>query len=253
MMNVVNRILNRKSETKYVSNITNSSGSPYVNPVMVNSAIQGTHQFQSALPPMVQGDDDYSRIGDSIVPTKLVNDLWIDFVPKSGQVGLDLPVDISVVIYYGYCKKYKSWTDVDTNSSALADQLLKLGTKDPVSGSEHKAFVGLHRDMTLLANQDIFHLKKKVIRMYKSPGYSNGVTSPGIISEPSKIHAHVKLDFTKLLPAKLKYEESTDTLPSNYSPFWCIGYVYNDQSLPDTGTTGILEYQYTSHLHYKDM
>lgn len=253
MMNVVNRILNRKSETKYLTNVTNSSGAPYNSPVMFNSAVQGTSQFISALPSMVQGTDDYDRVGDSVVPTKLVNDIFIDFVPKSGQVGLDLPVDLTVHIFYGYCKKYKSWTDVNTNSSALADQLLKLGAKDPVSGSEFKPFVGLHRDTTLHLNQDIFHLKTKKIHMYKSPGYSNGVTSPGIISQPSKIHAHVKLDWTKMLPAKLKYEESADTLPSNYAPFWCIAYSYNDQSTPDTGATGILEYVYTSHLSFKDM
>lgn len=254
-MNVVNRILNRKSETKYVTNVTNSAGTPYNAVTQFNSAVQGTHQFVNALPPMEQSTDgdSFQRIGDSVVPTKLVNDIWIDFVPTSPYFSATNPADLTVYIFYGYCKKYKNWNDVDTNSSALADQLLQLGTKDPVTGSEHKPFVGLHRDTTLLLNQDIFSLKKKVIRMFKSPGVSNGAAGGGIISQPSKIHAHVKLDFSKMLPAKLKYEESTDTTPSNFAPFWCIAYTYNDQTVPDTGSSGILEYVYTSHLHFKDM
>lgn len=254
MTQLVNRVLNRKSETKYASSRAGESV-PHTYTV-VNSVISGSGQWAAALPRIIQGTDDYSRIGDTIMPSKARVDLELALVDPAGTptgtYSNPNPVDITAYIVYGYCKKYRAYNDVQANSAALSDQLLKLGGVD-ASGNEYTSFSGYREDADLIINDAIWHLKVKKVRLFKSPGQLNGPVSPGVISTPNKTTHKVRLDFSKMLPTKLKYPDVGDLLPINFSPVFSIGYYYNDGSPPDTTSgVGLLKYHATSHMFWKD-
>lgn len=254
MTTIVNRVLNRKSETKYACSRAGES-TPHVYTI-TDSVIAGAGQWGLALPGIIQGTDDYSRIGDTIAPTRARVDLQLKLTDPAGSptgVYSNMnPVDITAYVVYGYCKRYKYTGDVIANSAALASQLLKLGGVDG-TGSEYTGFNGYAEDADLIINDSIWHLKVKKVRLFKSPGQLNGTVSPGTISTPNKTTHKMRLDFTKMLPAKLKYEDVGDSQPVNFSPVFSIGYFYNDGSPPDTTPgVGLLKYHATKHLFWKD-
>lgn len=231
-------------ETKYVSNYAAlETPNTYIN---VNSPIVSSTQWGSALPQLPQGLTAYDRIGDRVNPTSLKVAMNLRLTAAAQTT----PHDLTVVIYYGYCKKFTYYTDVVTNSIDLSDKLLRLGGQDGAS-QELAPFSGIQSDACLPINKTIWALKKKTIRFYKAPGVLNGTTGAGVLSVPNKNNHTVILDYTSMLPAKLKYDDSDDVWPSNFAPVWSIGYYYNDGTAPDTGT-GIVEYRDVRQLYYKD-
>lgn len=252
MMNVVNRILNRKSETKYVTSRP-ADANPFTY-TQINSTISGSGQWGSALPSLAQGTTDYTRIGDSIVPVSSKLTVEARIRPLAGTTSYGAPVDITLVVFYGYCKKYKQYGDVQSNAAALCTQLLKLGGVDPVTGLETTNFSGNAADDMLVINDETWHLRKKRFHLFKAPGQLNGTTGAGVLSTPDKNMARFTLDFTKMLPAKLRYDDATSALPDNIAPVWTMGYYYNDSTPPDTTAgSGIVEYKSIRHLKFKDM
>lgn len=255
-MNVVNRVLNRKSETKYASSRAGDT-QPHVYTI-TNSVIAGAAAWQSAIPGVIVSTsaDDWTRVGDTISPTRSRVDLELKLIDPAGSppgtYSSPAPWDITAYIVYGYCKRYRNITDVNGNSAALASALLKLGGKDG-TGAEYTSFGGYAEDADLIINDAVWHLRVKKVRLFKSPGQLNGVVSPGTISTPNKNSAKVVLNYSKMLPSKFKYQGDADLYPTNFAPVFSIGYYYNDGTPADTGSTGVLKYKATKHLFFKDM
>jgi len=240
----------KNAETKFVTNIYNDANPNVYSPF--NSAIAGSTQFSSALPDIGTGTDGFSRIGDLIQPMSLKTAL--DVRIKGGTSSTGNPVDVTVVVYYGYCKKYRTWDEVSANSAALCEQLLRVGGISALTTLDTQGFNGIQSDSHLPVNTTIWKLKKKTFRLHKCPGYLNGSTSPGLLGGPAANNHSFILDYTDMLPAKLKYDQTVDVLPSNFAPIWCMGYYYNDGTAPNTGSgTGILEFKTNSMLYYKDI
>lgn len=239
------KTLDSKIETKYTANYAYLATPNTYLPV--NSPILGPTQWTLAVPGLGQGLTAYDRIGDKISPTSLKVALDLRFTAAAQAT----PHDITAVIYYGYCKKYTSFYDVQSNSVDLCDQLLRLGGVVTTTDAELQPFNGIQSDVHLPINKTVWALKKKTIHMYKAPGILNGGASAGVLSTPNKNNVSVILDWSSALPAKLKYDQSTDVYPENFAPVFAIGYYYNDGTAPDTGT-GILEFQASKMLYFKD-
>jgi len=239
----------KTAETKYVSTIADdATPNTYSS---FNSIISGATQFSCAMPTLQLGTNAYTRIGDLIQPTSLK--VALDVRIKGGTSSTGNPVDLTVVLYYGYCKKYKNWNDVNTNSATLANQLLSTGGISALTSVDTQPFAGLQSDSHLPVNSTIWKLKKKTVRLFKCPGYLNGATSPGLLAGPSKYNHTFFLDYTDMLPAKLKYEDG-DPLPENFAPVWSMGYYYNDATAPNTTAgSGILEFKTNNMLYFKDI
>lgn len=116
---IVARTIGRAAETKFVSSYA-ADATPNVY-TGFNSVIQGASQWSSGMPPLVQGQSSYTRNGEQVSPRQ--NKVAVD-VRLRPDVD---PVDITVVCYWGVCKKYKTYADVVTNSITLCTDLLKLG------------------------------------------------------------------------------------------------------------------------------
>jgi len=240
----------REAETKFVSDYDPDTANTYTT---FNSQILGTNQWALGICPLSQATGQvnaYTRVGDEIMPRQVK--VALDIRLKAQNPANPIPVDVVCVVYYGYCKTYSKYDDVDANSTQLCSELLRLGGVT-TGGAENIPFNGNRSDSHLLVNTDTWKLKKIEFRLHKAAGLINGSAGAGTPSSQTKYGHSLMLDFMPLCPSeKLKYDTSQDTKPANWSPVWSCGYYYTDNTAPDTGTNGILEYKATRYLTFKD-
>lgn len=245
---IVKKTLMKTAETKFVSSYATDANPNVYN--SFNSVISGSTQFSGCLPSVIPGTGEYNRIGNLIQP--ISNKVALDVRFRAGNPAAPIPHDVTVVIYYGVCKKYKYYPDLSADSTNLCLQLLSSGGLSAISSTETQEFGGIQSDSHLPVNTAIWKLKKKTFRLYKCAGVTNGIAGAGVTAPLSKTNHTCILDFSSFLPSKLKYDQDLDQDPSNYAPVWAMGYYYNDTTPPDTGS-GILEFKQNAMLLYKDI
>lgn len=246
-MNVVNRILNRKSETKYAGQL---GAATWTN---ITSQLDGTiNQIRRVIPPVVQGSDENDRLGDSLVPTSLKVKLALRLAAK--PTGAEPPFaapgarDITAVIWYGYARKYKA-SDVLFSDTNIIRSLLDNGTATGVP------FLGNPQELLFPVKNEFFQVKRKTVRLHKPTGTVNifgqdDGTAGGLDASMLK---YVSLDFKT--PAKFLYGDAAKAYPENYAPFFAVAYVNNDplSEVSSQAGTGSLEIHWNKELYFKDM
>jgi len=245
----VKNTLMKESETKYVCDWADVDPSVWFTS---NSEITGTDQFARALCQLSQATgqaSSFTRQGDNILPRQVK--VALDIRLKAQTSPYLYPVDINVVVYYGYCKKYTKYADVDANSATLALELLRLGG-EASPGVDTTAFRGYVGDSHLLINTDTWVMKKIVFRLHKSAGVVNGSTGAGVQSANQKVQHSLMLDYASMCPEKLRFDGTQAIEPENWSPVFTMGYYYADNTAPNTGLDGIIEYKAQRHLTFKD-
>jgi len=239
----------KEAETKFVSDYNPDTANTYTS---FNSQVLGTNQWALGICPLSQATgqvNSYTRVGDTILPRQVK--VLLDVRLKAQNPANPTPIDIVVVCYYGYCKKYSTYDEVDANSTQLCSDLLRLGGVT-TGGAENIPFYGNRSDSHLLVNTDVWKLKKVEFRLHKPAGIVNGGAGAGVGSSQTKVGHSLLLDFGSMCPSeKLKYDTSADTKPINWSPVFSLGYYYADDTAPDTGA-GILEYHANRMLTFKD-
>jgi len=254
----------RTSETKFVSDYGSILTTSLAQNVFTsfNGQIYGGAQWFNCLPQLLEGTGDYQRVGSKISPRQVKVAVDVRIKPDGENFSTQYPKDLTVVVYYGYCKRFTTFGDVDANSGLLSNQLLRLGGVGAAggswTGSETKAFEGVVSDSHLVINNDIWHLRKKTFRLYKAAGYLNGtsvINTNGTLNAPNKNSHSFMLDFGSMCPKTLTYNAATDASPMNWAPVFSMGYYYNDRTIPDDGSTdhpALLEYRANKFLTFKD-
>lgn len=188
----------------------------------------GSVQVFSCLPQIVQsgGEQSYGRRGVKVEPVKHCTDLQFCFSPEQ-LISTGGPAarvdsvawDVTVHIWYGYVKRYKSTDDVNANKIFIANNLFEI------DGSTQQRFSGRLRDLTYERNAEFGALKHKSFRMFKDQGLANTLTSQYF---PAVTQKKLRLWFKP--PKSLKYADDTSFYPENYAPFVLIGYCHNDNT-----------------------
>lgn len=231
LTNQITRVLNRKTETKYVAcHMRNSSGGVDLGTyVGFNNAIGGTSEQYSVLPNVKQGAGDNQRLGDKIKPTKIR--VQASFALPSNAINSQISRDIIVDVFFLTAKAVK---DAYNYSAVPITELLNLGdgTTQAYDGTEVVSMLPVMSDYFTV-------LKKYSFRLQKGAGDLNGITpTAGGIMSPTPKSFH-KISFT--LPKKscptLKYGVDTREDPSNFYPFMVVGCRFADST--STNTTGI--------------
>lgn len=206
-------------------------------PTYFNSGINSTGELYQLLPPVAQNVSQTGRIGESIMPQKIVVRGYINYGSNSYQ-------GANEIISRLFCfqdKSVRSW-DLRTNIS--------LGILD--TGGSGSQFTGTLINVVTPHNNDHFTFFKDAKHKFLKPyGYTNntGVTT-AITSMNSSLVWFFTVTLTKKqLPAVLKYDGSD--YPVNFCPVMGLGYSYALNDSPDTLTTQLLM-AYTSTLYYKD-
>lgn len=283
ILDVVNRMLNRKTETKHIGQwvTTNQLQNgvtpfqlPYFQNVVQTVGLGGsgapalTGQFWTpALPAMVQGISDINRIGDRLEPVSHKVKLNIRLAKQvvADQKGANAtPIDLTVYVFYGFVKAMKTYQGaiavqdnrlvVDTQSEAVTamNSLLDKGDTTFVTfdGSQEYSQLPLGKYVDMKVKK--IHLRQAA--GWINTGAGNNAAVPNTDSQ-NTIRKEVTLKFKP--KAKLTYASATDIYPNNYAPVFALGYVYNDatastnQLSPSYGA-GTVEYTAFSSLYFKD-
>lgn len=187
----------------------------------------GATQLYACLPQIVQTDDPLSssRRGIKIQPKKHVTDLQFIFSDEplygASAPGLRLDSnawDVTVHVWYGIVKRYKSVDDVNGNKLFIAQNLFEI------NGGTQVRFSGKIEDLLNERNTDFGSLKHKSFRMYKSGGNAN----TGTFDQYHPCVTQKKMRLTWKVPETLKYADETSFYPENYAPFILVGYHHND-------------------------
>jgi len=221
---IAKTVMRKQTETQYIVD----------NPELNWTAIYGdtyptggATQIFACLPQIVQTDDPTSsgRRGIKIQPTKHTTDLQFVFSdePLYGASApgarLDsLAWDVTVHVWYGFIKRYKSTDDVNANKVFIANNLFEI------DGANQTRFSGRIEDLMNERNTDFGTLKHKSFRMMKSSGNAN--TGTGEQYEPALTQRKLRLPWKA--PQSLKYADETSFYPENYAPFILVGYHHND-------------------------
>lgn len=283
ILDVVNRMLNRKTETKFIgqwitTNAVQTGVSPFpgayfqnvVQTLGAGGAGGGAQYWSPALPAMVQGITDINRIGDRIEPTSLKVKLNLRLAQQlitsdPNVFGAQArPLDVTAYIFYGFVKSMKTYQ----NSVTLQDSRLAVSGQSEANTAMSRLLDDGDTTFSTFDGSQQFaqfplshyvQMKVKKVHLRQASGWintnvNNGSASPCTDSQ-NTIRREVTLPFK--LPSKLEYGATTSTYPDNYAPVFAVGYVYNDagastnQASPVFGQ-GAIEYTAFSSLYFKD-
>lgn len=186
----------------------------------------GATQVYACMPQVIQqvaeADD---RRGIKIQPTKHVTDLQfilsdeLLYGSSAPGVRLDsLAWDVTVHVWYGMVKRYRSTDDVNANKVFIASNLFEIDSGNQVR------FSGRIEDLMNERNKEFGTLKHKSFRLMKSAGNAN----TGTTDQYQPAITQRKLRIPWKVPKNLKYADDTAFYPENYAPFILVGYHHND-------------------------
>ena len=235
---LVNKIVNRKLETKYATDLRNA--------ITFNSGISGWNEAYPLLPPVPEEGttpQSFARVNDQISPLSLKLDLNVAINAVSRSVAVR--VDVFVLTY----KLNKYWPSVSLLPGA--PQLFRTGTV----GAQTTAYDGRVSTSFLRMNLNSFTvIKRKSFLLGGNVGFPNGDTVNGNAPNMSLAGMSKKLSMIIPCPNTLKYDESSATsvtYPNNYAPFLFIGYSKVDGASPDVSFQSVVA-SWNASLTYKD-
>lgn len=252
---VAKQVLNRMVETKHAYQTLFTTWMPQYGHTIPAG---GQPQLYNGLFDINQGDTAMDRQGNIIRPTKLYTDLQIMLNDRTSDVGGSNSLaydgwDITVHVWYGVTRNY------NRTFTVLADAPSILGNMfdNQFSPGSQTAWTGKFTDQLNPVNKETYLLKHKSVRLSKGPGIVN--TADAVSSsryEPAKTFAQMRLSFK---PPKQMHFNDLEGLPTDYAPFFVIGYCHNDSTQAANTVTGTglltkpaIQIQASQHLFFKD-
>ena len=243
----IQKVVKGDMQTKYVASFATNQAVPagVLGPTFTafSSGITSTNEIYAALPHTQQGTDDHQRIGDEIQPIKGQVKIDLAWNDQQNQQSFDRTVHVFLLTAVAV----KDMVDV---GSIPITELLDLGT------GVNAGFNGTKdRSMAIVNNAGFRVLHHKQIRLSKVWGRPNGVTGTNIGGTDSIVGSigpsYKRLVLNVRMPKKLKYDNHGATYPTNYAPFFCIGWTSNDAVGPADSSIN-LQVMSTVHMWYKD-
>jgi len=232
--NIVNNVLTRELETKYAAQATNYTG--------FNSGISLYSEAYPALPVIGQATapaNTHQRVGDSISPMSctLSIDLAIAHISRTTAMRVHLWV------------LTRKDTKTMANVVSMTGQPLLFSSG---SGSP-QGYNGLPTDsMRRLNFNDFTVLHHKTHVLVGNVGYGNEDTTAGNAPNTTPQGTCVRYNLKIPCPKTLKYAEGTGSVyPTNYAPFFFVGYEKVDGSAPDIANRSIVA-SWVQQMTFKD-
>lgn len=241
---LVSKVLQGKSETKYVSNAMADNTIVLPANWFAPTNLTAFNGFKPAIPTLSQGVGDFQRVGNKIMPTKLYTDLCVGY--SATDVSCN---EVIVTIYYGTTKAGKTWQG--TNPVQSVNDLLDNG--DGTTG----AFTGMKADLLYPINRAAMNAKCITFRLGKTSGVLNdngaaAVTNGAYSTSNGSSFKRVRLNFKP--PRALYYDQTAYVWPSNYAPWYAVSFTRVD----DLATNNPLDAQRINvsslnHMYFKDV
>lgn len=235
-------VVGRREETKYVANAVDSNRAALPNLWYTSPNIVAVGNFNPALPTLTQGTDDYQRVGNKIAPKSLAVSL------KIGLRAEDLSANSLIgVIYYGTSRTEKTWQN---NNPLQTAAILDNGD------GTNTIFGGTRFDLTKPLDKKLVNARRITFRLSKTAGIQNSdnggaTTVPGNFSTSNGLSE--KSFILRFRPPKsLSYQLATSTMPTNYAPWYVIGFCHADGSAPTAADAELVNVNAKCHMYFKD-
>lgn len=237
------RIVRGTEETKYVANAVDANRAPLPALWYTQGTIPAVGNFYPALPALTQGTDDYQRVGNKISPKSLAVSLRI------GMNATDLSANsLLVVVYYGTSRTEKTWQGQNPlPTPAILDN----------GDGTNSSFTATRSDLQKPMDKKLVNAKRIVFRLSKTEGIQNGdqggaATRQGNYSTSNGMsEKNLLLKFKP--PKSMVFGQATHTFPSNYAPWYAIGFCHADGT-PATNAIDaeLVNVNARCHLYFKD-
>lgn len=237
------RKLARQGETKYSANNISATGVDLGPAWYPPGNIPAVGIFVPAISQVSQGAGDFQRVGNIIEPKSCSVSLKMGYNPTDLSAN-----NIYAVVWYGVSKTGKTWENQNpVNSPAFLD----LGNGTNV------AWAGLRNQLAYPTDKKQFTLKRKVFRLSKTAGAQNNDVNPPTAQGGSYATSNGYNCVSTLLkfkpPTHLKYNLGTDVYPTNYAPFYVIGFCHADGSALTDADRNLITVASRTHLYFKDL
>lgn len=243
----VKSIVSRPAETKYRARFP--AYNPLAGPAFLDtwtgfsSGITGTGEIYYALPPLRQGVDNWQRLGNKVSPKKLT--VTLDFSATIHDT--TRAVDKTVHVFLLTSKSVK---DLDNYSAIPITQLLEDGQGGTTSfnGTTASSFYPVNKDSFTVLKHTSFRLVKGFGLPTDSTVNTSVAVTDSVIS-PSASYRRIKMNVK--CPKTLLYEDHNKNYPTNFAPFFVIGYVNNNPVTAASNGVDLMVLGYNE-LYYKD-
>lgn len=241
---VAKKVVSDALEDKYCTSTTGNIGGV---PTYFNASIGTNAEVYRCLPEIFEGVASNQRVGDKIKPKRL----RVDFVitangsynsSQLNQVRLFVLQDKSIRNVLAL--KDVALTQIGT---PIGSQLLDLGgTLTGFLGQPYQIMSRVNRERYTVFKDQVFELCSGTGQTPQAGNTYNGTQT--FVSGQQCWRASVNIP----CPAVLKYSNSVDTFPTNFAPFFCLGYTQPDgNATPDNILTRVAV-NWVIHLDYED-
>lgn len=242
LQRMVQQIVRRNEETKYVANQYDGGLAPLANQWYSQGSLAAVGAWYPAIPKLNQGTGDYQRVGNKIHPTSVAVSLKIHFNPENVDAN-----SLFGVIYYGTARASKSWNvQSPVGNAAILDQ--GDGTNTTFDATLYK--------LNHPVDKKNFMFKRILFRLTKVPGIQNNDISGNTVVGGNYSTANglqCKNFLLKFTPPKtIMYEDNTDGWPSNYAPVYAVGFLHADGSGLKVADNTLVQVSSQCHMHFKD-
>jgi len=261
MVKAVKKIVHGEVENKYVTSFAGrdgavQSGTPWSGQgtgVLQSPAIRNNLAISNIvpiIPPIIQGLEDFNRVGDKIRPLSLVIHFDISMFGKN--LNSNLLLCRLLVLSDKAIKTTDAlpFTPGVTTGTPVDTQLFDYGN------GNNGAFNGVPYDVNWRVNRKrytVHHDKQfKLMKgVGQSPQYTNEIPYAGSQQYIAGTQTH-RMSLKIKCPPTFQYQTNLNKHPTNFAPFWAFGFVQPDGD----GTVDYLANQvmvnYTTHLVYED-
>lgn len=237
----IQSVVNRNQETKYVASNVDISGTDLGALWPVKPTFTLFNDIKPAIPVLTEGTGDYQRVGSQVRPVSLSVSVKCSFN------AFDLSAnELMGVIYYGTDRANRTFQGGTSPIQSTA--ILNKGD------GTNKNWTGLLNDLNFPTDKSLFNIKRKVFRLSKTGGNMNtdigGQNNGAYATSNGRSEYSTRLIFQA--PKKLLYNNDTDTYPSNYAPWYYIGFCHADGSALTPSDTKLVYASTRVHMWYKD-
>lgn len=244
---VAKKVVADSLEDKYETRLMLSTGQPRY----FDTPITAVYPL---LPEINQGVNSNERVGDKIRPKRMRVDFTITAVGES-----DSSLDVLVRLLVLEDKQIKGTLDLlplaPSGTPPTGGQPgTPIGTDLLQYGSQVQGYQGLLTDDMARVNTERYTVIKDIRRelikgMGQSPTNANSFLGTQAFISGQQTY---KVSVVIPTPAVLRYSKEMDGFPTNFAPFFVVGYVQPDGLAAPTSLTQRIAVNYITHLDYED-
>lgn len=244
LVRLIQRVVSRNQETKYVANYPSDGAGASLGVFWYTQGnMPNITNFYPAIPALTQGTDDYERVGNKIHLSNLALSVRVGFNAQDTKAQ-----SLLGVLIYGVDKAGKTWNNVHPLQTA---SILDNGD------GTNTTFGGTRADLNKPLDKKLVTARRIVFRLSKTEGLQNSDVSgasvvAGNYSTSNGLSEKSFLLKFKNYPRNLMYATHTDTFPQNFAPWWAIGFCHADGSALTADDANLVNVTSKCHMYFKD-